>query len=91
MKLKNNIKTFREIKGITQEDLAEKVGVTVNYLSLLENSRREPSIDLLKKMSRHLSVPVSVLMLEVKDSSSDPLDELVYELFKFATKSVKSA
>jgi transcriptional regulator with XRE-family HTH domain len=91
MKLKNNIKTFRELKGMTQETLAKDVGITINYLSLLENGRREPSIKLLKKMSKYLSVPVSVLILEVKETSRDPLDELLYELFKIATKPIRTA
>ena len=83
--MKNNIKTIRELKGLTQEKLADAVGTKINYLSLLENYKREPSLDLLKKIAIKLGVPVSILVLEITNKPKDPLDELTYELFKIAT------
>lgn len=84
MNLKNNIRQFRLLSGLTQEELAEKVGISVNYLSLLENKRREPSIDLLKSFSKELGVPVSILIAEFKSNPKDPLDVLIKELYDVA-------
>lgn len=58
----NFIKRERERKKITQEELASGVGVSVSYLSRLENSRRTVSIDHLTKIARYLEIPVSNLV-----------------------------
>ena len=36
--LGNNVKKYRLQKGYTQEEFAEKINKTVNYVSLLENA-----------------------------------------------------
>lgn len=36
---------LRKGKGITQTDLAPKIGITKTYLSLLENKKRKPSFE----------------------------------------------
>jgi transcriptional regulator with XRE-family HTH domain len=43
------LKKTRLLHGLTQKELAEKLGVTVNYLSLLETGNRSPSFALLHK------------------------------------------
>lgn len=46
----NNIKTARKAKGLTQVELAQKVGVTQGNLSAWETGRWEPEMDALKKL-----------------------------------------
>ena len=45
--IKNNIKKFRKIKAISQEDLADELSVTRSYLSKLENQRFSPGPELM--------------------------------------------
>jgi len=44
------IKAYRKRQDMTQEELAEILGVQAKYISLLENGKRSPSGKLQKKM-----------------------------------------
>jgi transcriptional regulator with XRE-family HTH domain len=48
-------------KGITQSELAERTGLTKTYHSLIENNRRFPSENTLKKISEAIGVPIPVI------------------------------
>ena len=47
--IKNNIQSLREFRGIHQEDLAQKLGVTRTYLSKLENQKFSPGPGLMQR------------------------------------------
>jgi putative transcriptional regulator len=48
--------------GITQAELAKKIGVSANYIHLVERGKRNPSFKTLSKMSRVLKVPAGQLL-----------------------------
>ncbi|AKB30043.1 transcriptional regulator, y4mF family [Methanosarcina siciliae T4/M] len=50
--MKNNIKVHRAIHDLTQESLAEKVGVTRQTINAIEKGKYDPSLDLAFKLSR---------------------------------------
>ena len=57
-----NISEYRRLRGYTQVQLAEKVGVTSNYLSQIECGRRKKySLHVLMMVSEALEVPLSAL------------------------------
>ena len=57
------IKTLRQEKGLSQKALAEQVGVTDAYITMLESGKRKnPSLDILKKIAKALGVPVAELL-----------------------------
>ena len=57
-----NISEYRRLRGYTQVQLAEKVGVTSNYLSQIECGRRKKySLHVLVMVSEALEVPLSAL------------------------------
>lgn len=64
------IKELREKAGLTQEDLAEKVEVTSQYISMIENEHKLPSIPLLKKIA-------TVLNTTIKNLYKDEAKEVV--------------
>ena len=39
--IRNNIKLQREKKGITQQQLADKAGISMNYLAKIENHKMQ--------------------------------------------------
>lgn len=41
-------------KGFTQKDLGEKVNVSREYISMLENGERKPSVNVAKKIAKEL-------------------------------------
>jgi len=58
------IKFVRIASGIRQGEMAKRLNISQNYLSLLENNKAEPSIGLLKKISETFGVPASFLFWE---------------------------
>jgi transcriptional regulator with XRE-family HTH domain len=52
---------LRQEKGMTQENLAEAAGISVDFLSLMERGLRAPSFSTLEKLSRVLDIPVKDL------------------------------
>jgi len=56
------IKELRVIKGITQAELAEKVGVTTSAVSSYEVSARQPSYDILIKTAKLFNVTADYLL-----------------------------
>ncbi len=57
--LGKNLKKYRLDCGMTQEILAEKVGIHPTYVGKLESGKNNPSVKLLFKVSRALGVKLS--------------------------------
>lgn len=55
------LRVLREKDGHSLTSLAEAAGMSLGYLSDLENGRREPNARMTKKLAIALNVPVSVL------------------------------
>ena len=54
MEIREILKRLREKRGLTQEQLAEKVMVTRQAVSRWENGETQPSTDTLKLLSRQV-------------------------------------
>lgn len=50
------IKGLRETKDWTQENLAERMDISPNYLSSIERGKENPTLDMLIKFSKGLKV-----------------------------------
>jgi putative transcriptional regulator len=61
LKLLNRIKVQRAIKNITQEELAEKIGVTRKTINTIENCKFVPSTILAIRMARFFNIKVEEL------------------------------
>ncbi len=61
MNIGTNIKVARKKKGITQTELAEKVGVTQTMINFIEKGIRMPSVNVLIAISKELDVSVDSL------------------------------
>src|SRR5574344_400641 len=51
-----NIKAYRKLKGLTQEELAEKIGIEPPSMSNLERGKFTPSVETLQKLSDILGI-----------------------------------
>lgn len=60
---------FRKIKGLTQERLADDVGISPQYLSRIENGSYPKSVSLstLMRIAQKLEVPMSKLMEDIEN------------------------
>ena len=58
-----NIKKYRQLKGLTQEQLAEKVCVRRETIMRLEAGKYNPSLKLAVDISRILDTPIEALFV----------------------------
>jgi transcriptional regulator with XRE-family HTH domain len=56
------LKALRERRGLTQEQLAEKSGVSRTYLARLETGRQDPTLSTLEKLAKALGVKAGRLL-----------------------------
>lgn len=61
MKIGATIKKLRKEKKIMQIDFAKQCGISQTYLSQLENDERNPTVDVLERISSVLEIPYPVL------------------------------
>lgn len=60
--ISKRIKKRRNELEMTQEDLAEKVGVSRVYIGYVEQGRNSPSLEILEKIAKALKVRISDLV-----------------------------
>ena len=60
--LARNLQKMRKEKGYTQEQLAEKVGVTLTYIGYLELGYKIPNMHMLQNIADALGVKVKELI-----------------------------
>ena len=70
------IKDLRQQLGLTQADLADKVGFTSQTVSNWESGLREPDIDALVKLSSLFSVSLDYLLSGKKGDEEITLDDM---------------
>lgn len=56
------IKHFRKKNGLTQDQLAERIGVTQPAIAHYESNRHTPPLKVLKKLSRELEININLLV-----------------------------
>ena len=79
--LKDNIKTIRKSKGLSQEELAIKLNVVRQTISKWEQGLSVPDSELLVSLSDALDTPVSTLLGEnVTEQKEDSLKEIAEKL-----------
>ncbi len=61
IKLGKRIKTLREKAHLTQEKLAERSGISLDYLGKIEVNINKPGLKTLIKVSNALEVPIKEL------------------------------
>ena len=61
-RMAKRLKTLRRRRGLTQEALAAKAGLSRTYLARLETARQDPTLSTLVKLAKALGVPVTALL-----------------------------
>ena len=76
------VRILRMAAGLTTSDLAQKSGISTSLLSLIEKGLRHPSMEVIKKISQALQIPVSSFLILLSDeddvhTSDDTAKEIV--------------
>jgi y4mF family transcriptional regulator len=61
-KLGRYIRKIRKAKGLTQEQLAEKIGTSIPWIGHIETGREAPNLAMLQKIAHALGVRVKELI-----------------------------
>ncbi len=81
----------RKGQNLTQEALAERVGITVVYLSKVENGRVRPTLELLDSLCDNLGVSLSSLLTGVEIQKDEYANERIVALLRSCTPEIKEA
>jgi transcriptional regulator with XRE-family HTH domain len=73
--LAQNLKKHRKRLGITQPELAERAGLSTNYLGMIEVARNFPTADVLERLSVALGINPNELF-SVTDSPEIAMEQL---------------
>lgn len=79
----------RKLKKLTQEQLAEKMGVSINAVSKWERGLSFPDVSLYKKLCEELDVSIEELINGEKDNSNDAKDRAIMSTVKSKEKTKK--
>lgn len=83
MSIGANVKYYRRLNNLSQEELAQKVGVTRAYISQIENGKGIPSEELLAGIAKNLNTAVTALN---SVSPASPKERTILEILIAKTK-----
>ena len=87
----NMVAALRKEKGMTQLELAEKMGVTDKAVSKWERDLSFPDVSSIPKLAEILGVTVDELMKVKAESKEEPLKKKIDEIVDVAFKGVALA
>ncbi len=77
MSLPARLIALRKERGLTQQQMADSIGIHVNSVKKYESGQAQPSLDVLKKIALALNVSTDFLLFE--EHERGPSDELALQ------------
>jgi serine/threonine-protein kinase RsbW len=74
------LKELRDLRGISLRKLAKKAGVSASFISQVEQSKCQPSLNTLRKISEALDVAISYLLEPEGNETSSPKEAIEIRL-----------
>lgn len=85
-----NVQRRRKLLGLTQEQLAERLGVGQHTLSRIERGVLTPKFDRLQDFAKHLHIPASELFINHDDKDND-INAIIADIISKHTQSEKTS
>ena len=89
-----NLKENRRKLGMTQEELAEKAGVSTHYIAMIETCKKYPKPDMLENLAKTLKIEPYKLF-SVEHDPNKPLERLhqkiIIDVKQIVDEAVKKA
>ena len=73
--MKNRIKVYRAMRNLTQEALADQLGVTRQTILAIEKGKYDPSLELAFRISRLFRVSIDKMFFFESESEEQPVFE----------------
>ena len=84
--IKNNIKELRKKRGLTQQQLAEKIGISQVHLGRLESNARSMDLEQVEKIAAALGVkPFDILPQEWQPEEITPEEREILRMIRKTT------
>src|ERR1051325_9327409 len=83
------VRRRREALGLTQDELAERSGLTPNYIGTIENGKRDPSLSTMMAIAKGLNVKLGELLGPLPDIS--PAAHEMARLFEASASALETA
>lgn len=72
------IKDARQTAGLTQEELAEQIGITTRYIMAIENENKQPSMKVLFKLIRTLRISADRIFFPETQHVDEEKEHLIH-------------
>ena len=80
MKIGELVREYRLSKELTQQELAEKSDLSLPFINLIENNRRNLSVDTLLKILSAMDIDPSDFFRPLSETSDDNLQLLIEKI-----------
>ena len=80
MKIGELVREYRLSKELTQQELAEKSDLSLAFINLIENNRRNLSVDTLLKILSAMDIDPSDFFRPLSETSDDNLQLLIEKI-----------
>ena len=80
MKIGELVREYRLSKKLTQQELAEKSDLSLPFVNLIENNRRNLSVDTLLKILSAMDIDPSDFFRPLSETSDDNLQLLIEKI-----------
>ena len=80
MKIGELVREYRLSKKLTQQELAEKSDLSLPFINLIENNRRNLSVDALLKILTAMEIDPSDFFRPLSDTSDNNLQLLIEKI-----------
>ena len=87
--LSTNIKNLRLKYGLTQEEFAEKIGLTTNGVSNIERKRYQPTAETVDKICKAFDITPQELLITNSEVNEDIINNIITLLNQCTTRKLK--
>lgn len=85
------IKEARQAANLTQEELAEQVGITTRYIMAIENENKQPSMKVLFNLIRTLKIPADMIFFPEIHHADEKKEHLIHMIHMCDDRDVQVA
>lgn len=85
-----NLRKYRQMRKLRQEDLAEKVGLSTNYIGAMERGEKIPSLETLIDIINALDISADMVLCDVIHMGYEVKNSLLNEKLEKLSPEVRA-